>query len=338
MASVSSQVYNHMLVLDAPTIVMSVPCEAVKSEIGAFLRNSELCVYLNETSLLQQEVRKNSFYRNYELKGINFVAEGEVECHGRNIARGWVLRGRAKSAGFSWQFPPVFFFKFIAYTPSVWKQFVHDMDLNGEIPFRVERVLEETLGLSQEPKGKQNALLALATDRRDPKLPEIRSMSKNKMQELGRLKHWDERITDISEFKRGVLNQRLKDVPKHLSPMNIDLEAAARHHMQPRPPNLIGSTARNKHLGSQRSISHIEGERSQRSIEINSEKKPNNGVGSFLLTREEESDRYAQHASNAHLGSNQQSEKPFELYRRESVLITSVLQRLSSLSNFQTDE
>ena len=88
-------------------------------------------MYLNETNLLQQEVRKNSFYRNYDLTGINFVDEGEVDCRGRNIARGWVVHGRAKTAGHSWQFPPVFFFKYIAKNASVWKQFVHAMDLNG---------------------------------------------------------------------------------------------------------------------------------------------------------------------------------------------------------------
>jgi hypothetical protein len=86
-------------------------------------------------------VRKNVFYHNSELKGINFVEEGEVDCKGRNIARGWVISGRAKTAGYAWQFPPIFFFKYIATNPSVWKQFVHVMDLNGEIPFQIDKLL-----------------------------------------------------------------------------------------------------------------------------------------------------------------------------------------------------
>lgn len=86
---------------------------------------------MNDSLLFGQAVQKNVFYRNYELKGINFVDEGEVDCKGRNIARGWVIQGKAKSAGYSWLFPPIFFFKYVAKNPAVWKQFVHDMDLNG---------------------------------------------------------------------------------------------------------------------------------------------------------------------------------------------------------------
>jgi hypothetical protein len=53
-----------------------------------------------------------------------------------------VVSGRAKTAGYAWQFHPVFFFKYIARNATVWKQFMHDMDLNGEIPFQIEKLLE----------------------------------------------------------------------------------------------------------------------------------------------------------------------------------------------------
>lgn len=132
-----------------------------------------------------------------------------------------MVRGKAKTAGHSWQFSPIFFFKYIAKNASVWKQFVHDMDLNGEIPFLVERLLEDAMGWKQNSRSSHHGGLSF-TDRKDSKLPDIRSMSQNKVQELGRLRHWDQRINEISDFKREVLKSRLKELPKQFSPMGID--------------------------------------------------------------------------------------------------------------------
>lgn len=140
-------------------------------------------MYLNDTLLFSQTVKKHPFYRGYEIKGIHFIDEGEVDCKGRNIARGWVVQGKAKSAGFSWLFPTIFFFKYVAKNQVIWRQFVHDMDLNGEVPFRVERLLEGVDGFAGKAGGDNRAgnLFGLIADHKDLKLPEIKNISNKKI-------------------------------------------------------------------------------------------------------------------------------------------------------------
>lgn len=56
----------------------------------------------------------------------------------------------------------------------------------------------------------------LLQDHKDLKLPEIKNISNKKIEQLGKLRHWDGRINDISDFKQEVLNKRNAAIPQVL--------------------------------------------------------------------------------------------------------------------------
>ncbi len=81
---------------------------------------------------------------------------------GRVVARGWVSNGRCKCAGYGWKFRPIPFLKAIAKNEHIWKQFLNDLMLNHEYPFKVSYLLgleEEVAFEKYQKKGVKRSFL-----------------------------------------------------------------------------------------------------------------------------------------------------------------------------------
>lgn len=129
------------------SIVMVVPSRILKPECIEFIKSSILHSYVDEAALLNRVIQKELFYKNSVLRGIYFIDEGEVEVpSGRIIARGWTCFGKCRVSGYGWKFKPIPFIRFFAKNPSIWKQFLNDLDLNQEYPFNIIHIL----GLNEE--------------------------------------------------------------------------------------------------------------------------------------------------------------------------------------------
>lgn len=145
------------------------------------------------------------FYKGSKFKGIYFIEEGEVQStSGRVVARGWVTNGKCNNSGYGWKFKPLPFFKFIAKNYNIWKQFINDLTLNKEYPFKLSYILN----LAEEPD--TNAILEKKNGNKMIRLPKLAhsSFDYTKLTEIDKVKHYDERLNDMYEFKKRLVMGR----------------------------------------------------------------------------------------------------------------------------------
>lgn len=193
----SKEVY-HQFVPQPFALVMVIPVSLPKQEhLFEFLKSSLLHIYLEYINVLSKVIIREQFYKNSVIKGIYFIQEGEVQSSGgRVVARGWVTNGKCKAQGYGWKFKPLPFFKSLAKNQYVWKQFVNDLQLNKEYPVRVNNILS----LENDDEAYE---MPEKTARRGIKLPRIghTSFDYGKLTQIEKMKHYDDRINQICDFK-----------------------------------------------------------------------------------------------------------------------------------------
>ena len=158
----------------------------------SFLKATLLHVYLEQANLMHKIASREVFYKHTLIKGIYFIEQGEVESTGgRVIARGWATNGTCKSEGYGWKFKALPFIKSIAKNEQIWKQFLNDLTLNKEYPFKLSYILgiREGLDIYEIPDKRGG--------RRGIKLPKLnhRSFDYGKLIQIERMKHYDDRIS-----------------------------------------------------------------------------------------------------------------------------------------------
>lgn len=130
---------------------------------------------------------------------------------GRIIARGWTVNGKSKTSGIAWKFKPIPFIRFLG-KYKIWKQFLNDLKLNEEHPFNIIYILGLTddEDFTSSPEWKSLGKKKLGS--KSARLPRLinRSIDEQKYDEIDKLRHYDDRISELFSYKQDILTRKLK--------------------------------------------------------------------------------------------------------------------------------